>query len=58
MRFREFERGVVEGVFRPDLEGGVVDEVPSFRGGVVDKVPWIRIRMPWPPVAPLDPPLS
>ena len=40
MRFREFEGGVVDAVFRPDFEGGggggVVDEVP--RGGVVDAV--------------------
>ena len=34
MKFREFEGGgVVEGVFRPDIEGGV-DEVPrEFEGG-------------------------
>ena len=55
MKFCEFEGGgVVEGVFRPDFEGGVVDEVlwirggggswrsfpAQFRGGVVDEVPW------------------
>ena len=27
--------GVVERVFRPDFEGGVVDEVREFEGGVV-----------------------
>ena len=34
MKFREFEGGVVERVFRPDFEGGVVvDEVREFEGG-------------------------
>ena len=43
MRFREFEGGVVDGVFGPDFEGGVVDEVPCIRRGVTH--PTIRQKL-------------
>ena len=33
MRFVNSREGVVDGVFRPDFEGGVVDEVRQFEGG-------------------------
>ena len=34
---QNFEGGVVDGIFRPDFEGGVVDELRQFEGGVVDR---------------------